>query len=477
MKDEKDLINLISKYEKIVLELEKWSPGLQISELVEEEVGEVESIEKRDIAIKMSLKFIKDLEEKKNESDGKLYLSEIVSLEKPEFTNNNLILSPVGSGKTYFMKTLLKQDDDVLLLVSTTSLKNKFVPVERKRRKQIANRMYSTKNKDIHGENSYKILVMTYAEFGERIKYSDSFAQKFTKIFCDEIHSLPLYQGYNDSPTLLVVMHYLFRKHENQPKYYFTATSEYLDNLKKESYESMQNVTTFNYLNHPKIKRYMPLSSYKIHGVEQVRPHLKARRESFEYFGHKIFAFCKTIDSQLRLKQICEEEGFTAQAYWSTNNDDKKMTEEQIAEAQEMINNERLPDKYDVVIINSALQEGWDLKDERVKLAIMNTVNETEFTQALGRIRKNVDVLVYKVGPQEEVDFYVDFPSELLGKPLDTDKREELRKEFDLRDRQGRLLSWRMIAKSLEKQGFIVSSKQMTLNGSRKRVSIIHSKY
>lgn len=232
--------------------------------------------------------------------------------------------------------------------------------------------MYSTKNKKVYGDKSYKILVMTYAEFGENIKYSLSFQEQFDKIFCDEIHSLPLYQSYNDSSSLLLAIHYLFSKNESQKKFYFTATTEQLDILKNKSKDLFKHISYFDYLSHPDIKRYMPLSSYKIDGIEQVRPHLKARKESFEYFGYKMFAFCKTIEGQKRLKKICEEEGFSAQAYWSVNNEENQMSDEQIKEMEQMILDGKLPDKYDVVIINSALQEGWDLKDERVKLAIIH---------------------------------------------------------------------------------------------------------
>lgn len=476
MNSKKGIVELISRYEDIIVELSKWNPGSKLSNVVINEFGNIKDNSHRDITISNLKTFISNLEKEKCEDDGKLYLTEIIELEKPTFGKNNLILSPVGSGKTHFMKTLIDEGDNILLLVSTTSLKSKFVPNDDDKRKEIGNRMYSTRLKKPYGDNLYKILVMTYAEFGEKVKYSDMFAERFTKIFCDEIHSLPLYQGYTDSSGLLVAMHYLFRKHDNQPKYYFTATEEHLEEFKRKAEGAMSNVLTFDYMNHPDIKRYMPSSSYKIHGIEQARPHLKARIKSFKYFGHKIFAYCKTIESQLRLKKICEEEGFTAEAYWSINNEDKPMTEKQIKEIEHMINEEKLPDEYDVVIVNSALQEGWDLKDSRVKLAIMNTMNETEYTQALGRLRQDIDVLVYKVKKDEEVDLYINFPPNLLGESLDVKLREELRREFDVRDNQGRVVSWKTISEILEKQGFTIVNKQTVVDGKRKRVSIVHAK-
>lgn len=477
MKSKKlELLEKIEFHEKIEIELSKWKSGFRFSDDVAKVVGEIKNEDNRNTLLKFVQEIIKDFKEKKYKKDGKLYLSEIIKRDNISFGTNNLILSPVGSGKTYFMKTLIEENSHVLLLVSTTSLKNKMVSPDKKIREKNASRMYSTKHKEIYGEGNYKVLVMTYAEFGERVKFSLSFPNQFDKIFCDEIHSLPLYQSYNDSSALLVAIHYLFSKNENQQKFYFTATNEHIEELKNKSTDILDNIIVFDYLNDKDIKRHIPLSSYKIEGIEQVRPHLKSRKESFEYFGYKIFAFCKTIESQLRLKKICEEEGFSAQAYWSINNEDKKMTKKQIDEANKMLQTERLPDAYDVVIINSSLQEGWDLNDERVKLAIINTLNETEYIQSIGRIRNDLDVLIYKANEKDKNNFYINFPAELIGIPLDTELRNKLCKDFNILTERGTVAGWKRIESILENQGFTIVNKQTMINKKRKRVVIVHAK-
>lgn len=476
MRDKVELFELIESYEKIEFELSKWHPETNLSEEALALIGSIKSYEDQKKSLNFIRRLIKDLHDKKSKSDGKMYLSEIIKEDNVAFKTNNLILAPVGSGKTHFIKSLIEEGSHVLLLVSTTSLKRKMIPIERSKRKELSNRMYSTKNKEVYGEGTHKILVMTYAEFGERVNSSVIFSKQFDKIFCDEIHSLPLYQNYSKSIPLALAIRELFTVNEKQQKFYFTATTEHLDNLRKNTEGIMDELLIINYLEDERIKRYMPLSSYKIKGIEQVRPHIQSRKESFKYFGYKMFAFCKTIESQLRLKKICEEEGLTAQAYWSVNNEDKVMSEEQIKEMYEMLNSERLPNKYDVVIINSALQEGWDLKDHRVKLAIINTTNETEYTQSLGRIRNDIDILVYKASESEQKDPYIDFPHELLEKPLDVNEKRKLCRKFNITDNNGRLYGWTVIERMLEKQGFTIVSKQIVIDGKRKRVSIVHAK-
>lgn len=473
--DNMEIFNLIEKYERVELELTKYKIGEKLSEEAMSLVNnQIDSEEKRLMNIDMIKEFIKNLKDVRSKiDDGKLYLSEIIEKENITFKSNSLILSPVGSGKTNLIKKLINEGENILLLVSTSSLKHKLAPESEEKRKFLKNRMYSSKIKTIYGEGTHKILVMTYAEFGERVKYSNKFPKVFNKIFCDEFHSLPLYQNYNNSPSLLVAIHYLLGKNDEQQKFYFTATSEHLDELKDKAPDLFEEIDVYNFLEHEEIKRYKPNSSYEITGIEQIRSHLRARLEGFKHFKYKIFAFCKTIESQLKLKQMCEEEGFSAQAYWSFNNEDKAMTDEQKDEMLKMIEEEKLPDKYDVVIINSALQEGWDLKDPRVKLAIINTINETEFTQSLGRIRNNIDILIYKVKKDEFP--LVDFPKELIGVEMDTDKKKELVEQLGLKNKHGRIIGWTNISKALESQGFFITQKQIKENGKRKMVSIVHS--
>lgn len=466
----------IEKYERAIIELKNWKPGEKLSDSTFRYSGEINSVEERDAQIKLLKNICSEFKKNKEGYNDKLYLSQIVEKEKPEFGLNNLILAPTGSGKSTLMRKLIKEDS-VLFLVSTTSLKDKLVPSDLNERKKMKNQMYSTKRKDVYGknkENNYKILVMTYSEFGENIKFTDDFGDQFNQIFCDEIHSLFNYYSMSQSSTLLGVIKYLFKKKNEQVKYYFTATDEYIEKMKciPQGKNLFANVKVFDYLKNKEIVKHLVLSSYQINNLEQVRPHLRAKSESFEYFGYKTFAFCKTISSQQYLEKILIEEGFKPLLLWSVNNEEYEMSEEQLKHRDYILKTGLIPDEYDSLIINSAMQEGWDLLDPKVKLVIMNTTNKTEFIQSVGRVRRDVDVLVYKVD-SDELEHFIDFPNDLLNVPLTAEMKQKLVKDLDLRNKRGDLLKWTSISSRLVKQGLKIENKTMRVEKKPTNVSIV----
>jgi len=474
MKEEKiKIMKQIEHYEKIILELEQWKEGIELTGPTFNKVGKVDSIEQKDRMVKLLKDNIISMRIAIPDSN-KLYLSEIIKRDNIKFETNNLILAPVGSGKTTLIKDLInKGGNKVLMLVSNTTLKNSIAPDNDELKKSKADNTYTTQNKSKYGNGEYEIYVMSYAEFGNKIRLNDDFVSEYNQIFCDEIHSLPDYQQYSDSASLAIAMKFLFDKHENKQLYYFTATKENLISLQKKEPESLRNIKVYDYLDHPEIKQYMTLSEYKINGVEQIRPHLKARMKSFNYFGYKCLAFNKTIAGQKRIEQIAKEEGFKPLVLWSVNNEDVPMNEEQLKARKYLLTHNKIPNPYNFLIINSAMQEGWNLEDDKVKLAIMNTTNETEQIQSLGRLRHDIDILVYRVSKKDNPDLYINLPNKYMDVYLTTDKKILLCNELNLKNSNGRTIMWTTLKRMLKKQGYTITDTQLIIDGKRPRVSKI----
>lgn len=412
--------------------------------------------------------------------DHKLYLSEIIELEKPEFGSNNLILAPVGSGKSALIENKLLEDEEgkVLMLVSNRYLKDDICPNDNVIRKERAERgfskmMFTSKNREKFGDEKYEVHVMTYSELGLKIRDNDNFLDNVTQIYCDEIHSLPEYKNMSKSEHLAHAVKYLFNAQEGKKIFYFTATDDNLRELEKTRPALFKDITKFDYRNHDLIKKYMELSKYEFHHIEQIRPHLKARLESFNYFKHKGLAFSRTIRGQKYIEEILIEEGYKPLLLWSDSNDDFPLTNEQIKAREELIKTNEIPAPYNFLVINSAMREGWDLKDRKIKLAIMNTTNRTDFIQARGRIRKDIDILLYKTTVGKTDDVKIDAPEEYLGIPLTKSRKDELCEKLNVVNDRGELLKWTTVKKMLFKNGYNVVDTEKTINKKRTRVSII----
>ena len=121
------------------------------------------------------------------------------------------------------------------------------------------------------------------------------------------------------------------------------------------------------------------------------------------------------------------------------------------------------------------MQEGWNLIDNKVKLAIMNTTNETERTQALGRLRKDVDILIFRAEDKEELTVDIVVPEKYLNRFLTSEHKNEMCKELNIINTSGSVASWRTLKKLItsEGTGYKIQDTFKTIEGKRTRVSII----
>lgn len=407
-----------------------------------------------------------------------VYLSEIIKKENLKFKSNNLILAPAGSGKTTLIKKLIgSKTDKVLIIISNDILKDSTAYNYNQIKEE---KIYAVANDTTYKKDTCEINVMSYAEFGNKVRFNDDFIGDIKQVFCEEIHSLLIHQQTSDSSALSHAIKTLFTKHEGTEIFYFTATDEYLSRMEVKFPGVLRNVTMFDYRKHPKIKQYIPLSEYEFSHIEQIRPHLKACSRIFDYFGYKALAFSRTIAGQKRIAEIAEEEGFNPLVLWSINNADKemKMTDEQLHAREYLLTNGEIPAPYDFLIINSAMQEGWDLYDSKIKLAIMNTTNETEKIQAVGRLRNDIDILVYKVKSRKINHADIEIPDEYLDIPLTSKRRRELCEKLNIINYEGVASKWRIINSLLDNDssGYQVLNHTKNIDGKRARVTTISIK-
>lgn len=413
---------------------------------------------------------------------NKMYLGEIIEEDNLKFSNNNLIMAPVGSGKSYLIEKMLipkGYSGKALYLTSNTSLKDSISPNNDETRKQMAKegksiKFFTTENKKRYGDKPYSVHVMTYHEFGKRIlSPNQTFTDDIDLIFCDEIHSLPIFTSYNWNGELLLALRWLFQLHKDKTIYYFTATRDSLDELERRVPGYMDNVKEFDYLEHPKIRRYEAKSKYYISHLNQLRIHLEAKIDYISRNGNKGLAFTERIDNQEKISEIAKEEGYTPIVLWSVNNKEREMTKEQLEARKYILETGNIPEPYNLLIINGAMQEGWNLFDEKVEFVILDTTDKTQQVQALGRVRKDVDFIIIKATEDEMMKNTIVVDEKYLNTPLTSDDKEQLSIDLNIINSRNVLAKWTSIRKILSEKGYVIEDKTLTVNGKRRRVSFI----
>ena len=118
------------------------------------------------------------------------------------------------------------------------------------------------------------------------------------------------------------------------------------------------------------------------------------------------------------------------------------------------------------------MQEGWDLDDDLIRLAIINTTNKSEKIQSLDRIRKDIDILIYKTYDEIKYNELI-VPEDFLNVILTPEDKDKLCKIIGWKDKNGRLLKWRTIQKGIVYNGYTIENKQLSYEGKRVRTSII----
>lgn len=437
---------------------------------------------------------------------GSKYLGQIIDENRPEFGTNNLILAPVGSGKSHFIKHSLSKGKigTMLMLVSNTYLREDLVPKNLKIRKEQQSALWTTKSKATYNDEENDIHVMTYAEFGRRILVNDDFVKDIDTIFCDEIHSLLDYRNYNLDPALVIATRYLFNKQEGKTMYYFTATDKSIVDFDKRNPGTLRDVKTFDYrgekeiirhanaleksidhlsaldgelkkVNHD-VKNHIEKSAFEttVDNTADLRDELIELEGDFIELGLKGFGYSQTIQQMKNMEFILSDYGFNVLTLWSVNNNEEQMSEEQLRAREELIETNVIPAPYNFLLINSSMREGWDLLDNDVELIIINTSNPTDIIQARGRVRKNVMKVIYRSGTNENSDIVI--PEEYMNVNLNKEAKDKLSKQLNIMDNRGRQMKWTTVRRKAEEAGYEVKDKRAMVDGKRQMVSIITKK-
>lgn len=410
-----------------------------------------------------------------------LYLQDVASYRNVVYSSNNLILSPVGSGKTHYIFNCLspKYEGWKLMLVSTTSLKDSLKKEDGTfTTKDLEDRRREFNIKD---KNMY---IMTYAEFANKVLWDidGEFISKFSVIFCDEIHSLFDYYTYGRSQRdkLTVAMSELFKKYEDKDIYYFTATDEKIVDFANRNGEALfKHVTKFDYREEENIMEHKNMYVIKYSKVDEILDSID-NLEDFKEMEAKGFIYNEKISGMKKIEDLLTKKGYKVGVVWSVNNKKYIMDEKQLELRKTLLEEGMIPDEYDFIIFNGSMREGWNLLDKRVKFVALDTLSETGYVQARGRLRFDAEIVMVRVEETSPIEIKAitrinntGLVKEVLGKELTASDKRELCNNLGIIKDDGRVMMWPGLSEILEANGYNVQNTTKRVNGKVTRLTII----
>lgn len=375
-------------------------------------------------------------------------------LKDKEIENNTLIVSPTGSGKTHFIFNDLIKKGPYLYLCDNENLKTVIEEKER----TFSNR------KELIGFDVFSVEVMCYKEFGRKVRYNNDIVNQYETIMCDEIHNLIDYQTFNDDVELSHAIKELFKEYSKTKIVYFTATPHYLKMLEKENPELTKILSIIDFSESKEICRYINKREAYINHLSQVQFQLDEYKQSFEYTGLKCLIFTREISAMKKLEEMCKSRDLKPICIWSRNNQVIEMNLEQLRVRDYLLKNGSLPEPYNVLIINRALETGINITDKNMNLAIVNTTNLTQQIQVRGRIRHDIDLLVVRTREQKLPSVKISLDEKHLDVELTKDQMKEIIVNLNLKDIRSKYVTVAKLRQILSNNGYQVRTVRKTEN-------------
>lgn len=380
----------------------------------------------------------------------KLRLNEILITDNRDIlekaNNDNIfIISPVGCGKSYFaVNNLCNKVNKALILVDNRGLKEGIM----KEYEQITNSLRWHYKQVINNNNEVEyiwkqyqelknpVTVMTYSEFGSLIRWDrkNKLINSYDIIICDEIHNLIRYQEFDDSADLLIAFLKLVEKYEHTKIVWLTATPYYLQVLEERNRDLSENFIFYDYTDDPRIYRYVENSIEYLAHMNTIVDKLKNYKGYFKYNNGKVLIGTQKISTMRDIEILIKDLEFIKPiCIWSNSEKTQKkypFTDEQIRVRKHLLEKHELAEPYNCLIINDAYSTGINIKDEKINLLICHTTNPTQQIQFRGRVRHDIDLLVFRTNEKDKIldSVTIDIPDNMLDKWL---SKEELQSYLD----------------------------------------------
>lgn len=375
---------------------------------------------------------------------GTKYLEELLDEGKFELFKHKreLLIAPIGSGKTHMIISKAHLFDNVLYLCDTNALKE-----------QVKN--------DLREANVTNVHIKTYAAVTQKtmLDFKDAYMKSFDLIVCDEIHNLVKYSAYSGGLQYAIRLLFNDEIKYNGKILMMTATPQYIENL-QQRYPQINTYYPINLMDDPEIHRLTTFEFDTIRHYSQIEHVLRMIRDNKEFeYGTKVLIYTSQVKTMLKIQEIMFNLELDSTVIHSMNHD-REMSKETLERRKKIL--EEGIFEGDVLIINSSMETGINLKAcNNFKYVIVNSSNIVEITQSRGRVRDDIKCLYTRIDDDRPFSFIDDYINVELVK-------EDFMSLFkDLKDSHNNPWGIRKIKSELDKNGYDIDQCRRTVKGKK----------
>lgn len=357
----------------------------------------------------------------------------------------NIVNAPAGSGKTQFIfnefltesykyvdklkktdKQYIMKLNRILYICDTNMLKTSVLvdTLDKDVTKVLSKgdlkeAMETKKINTILQTKIGHIKVITYSTFGWLLQQEGSkyiLLNYFDVFLMDEMHNLFKYASRFDSELnnkpYSTVISYLPTLIYNSLVIGLSATIGLIYNGIRDMELPYHSIFTYQELKQIKqyTEKYIRECKYIINEIKWL-----GIVKNFLYKNnYKAYIYTNTIKMSKKYKKMLEDYGYKVEWLCSINNttvnEDGEiipiMNDYQLSIRNDLINTGMLPSDLDIIIVNSGYETGWNLRDEKVQVALIDSKDDGTQIQARNRIRHNILELVHTAIMDEDGEVY-----------------------------------------------------------------------
>jgi len=290
------------------------------------------------------------------------------------------------------------------------------------------------------------IVAMTYHYFGHLVERYQGFANQFELILCDEIHNAIYFgniRNNNEENYARIAREEIDRLVQRDTAAKVIGITATPDIIKEKFSCPINNIHVDN-----DVYRYETKNILTYRNINNIIPQLDKRKTGLIYTAH--------VKQMKELVKAAEQRDIKAIAIWRVNNDNNPMNDEQYTLWRYIVEEEKLPPQYDLVVINAACGTAINIRSHVDYMVVNSQISDT-ITQARGRVRDDLELL-YHIDMNIKDKINVEIPLAFIGLPLYQAQKDMLCELLPVFDSRGRRRKWNTLKYYIEQSGYTITT-------------------